>query len=133
MEKIAIVGGGVIGTMHALLAVEAGYQVAHIEKDPTPLSASVRNFGLIWVSGRKAGAELELALRARTLWEEISKTADIGFRANGSLTIAANEQEMSVMQKAADLEDFDARGFNILDPVEIKNFEPGLKIGRAHV
>jgi len=67
--KVVIVGGGIIGTMHALLAVDAGYSVVHVERDAAPLSASIRNFGLVWVSGRESGAELAIALRARTLWE----------------------------------------------------------------
>ena len=68
MAKILIVGGGVIGTMHAYLALQAGHQVVQCEKDPQAQSASVRNFGLVWVSGRAKGAELELALRSRELW-----------------------------------------------------------------
>ena len=65
--RVVVVGGGVIGTMHALLAVEAGHEVVHIERDSQPVSASIRNFGLVWVSGRAAGAELAMALRARQL------------------------------------------------------------------
>ena len=89
--RAVIVGGGIIGTMHAVLAVEAGYEVVHIERDARPLSASIRNFGLVWVSGRAAGPELEIALRARQLWEEIGSRAEIGFRPQGSLTIAQTE------------------------------------------
>ena len=96
MAKILIVGGGVIGTMHAYLALQAGHQVVQCEKDPQAQSASVRNFGLVWVSGRAKGAELELALRSRELWESIGTTVGtIGYRSNGSLTIAANPEELA--------------------------------------
>jgi glycine/D-amino acid oxidase-like deaminating enzyme len=61
LERVVIVGGGILGTMHALEASRRGWEVIHLEADPGPRRASVRNFGLIWVSGRAPGAELDLA------------------------------------------------------------------------
>ncbi|MEI6041523.1 MAG: FAD-dependent oxidoreductase [Actinomycetes bacterium] len=125
MAKILIVGGGIIGTMHAYLALEAGHQVVQCEKDPQAQSASVRNFGLVWVSGRAKGAELELALRSRELWEKIGTTVGtIGFRANGSLTIAANEEELQIIGEASEMTDAKARGFEFLTADETKKLEP---------
>ena len=65
MERVVVVGGGVLGTMHAVAARRRGLDVVHLEREPGPRGASVRNFGLIWVSGRGGGPELSLALRAR--------------------------------------------------------------------
>src|SRR5580658_1609924 len=83
-RRVVIVGGGVIGTMHALEAVRRGWEVIHLEADAGPRRASVRNFGLVWVSGRAAGEELELGLRAqeavRRGWEVIHLEADAGPR-----------------------------------------------------
>ena len=67
-----MVGGGVLGTMHAVMARRRGYEVVQLEREAEARGASVRNFGLVWVSGRRAGAELSLALRARELWEELA-------------------------------------------------------------
>ena len=125
--RVVIVGGGIIGTMHAVLAVEAGYEVVHIERDARPLSASIRNFGLVWVSGRAAGPELEIALRARQLWEEIGSRAEIGFRPQGSLTIAQTEAEFEVMRAAAVMPDAHDRGFRILDRAQVQAHEPVLQ------
>src|SRR5580700_5966888 len=71
-QRVVIVGGGVLGTMHAVMARRRGFSVVHLEREPEARGASVRNFGLVWVSGRRAGPELALALRARELWEEIA-------------------------------------------------------------
>src|SRR5262252_7489594 len=73
--------------MHALEARRRGHEVVHLEREPVPRGASVRNFGLIWVSGRAPGAELELALRARARWAQIAvQVPGTGFRAvNGAL------------------------------------------------
>ena len=69
MDRVVIVGGGVLGLMHAVQARSRGMDVVHLEREAGPRGASVRNFGLVWVSGRSAGPELALAQRARILWQ----------------------------------------------------------------
>jgi FAD dependent oxidoreductase TIGR03364 len=126
--RIVIVGGGVLGTMHAIHARRRGYHVVHLEREPEARGASVRNFGLVWVSGRKPGPELALALRARQLWEEIS--ADVpgtGFRPAGSLTIATTEAELRVMEEAVKLPDAADRGFELLAADVIREVNPALR------
>jgi glycine/D-amino acid oxidase-like deaminating enzyme len=61
--------------MHAVMARRRGISVVQLEREPAARGASVRNFGLLWVSGRRAGPELALALRASELWEEIAAGA----------------------------------------------------------
>ena len=92
MERVVVVGGGVIGAMHAVAARRRGLDVRHLEREPEPRGASVRNFGLIWVSGRAPGPELSLALRPRAGWEELAaEVPGTGFRPNGSLTLASDQ------------------------------------------
>jgi FAD dependent oxidoreductase TIGR03364 len=127
-RRVVIVGGGVLGTMHAVHARRRGYHVVHLEREPEARGASVRNFGLVWVSGRKAGPELALALRARQLWEEIS--ADVpgtGFRPAGSLTVATTEAELRVMEEAVKLPDAAGRGFELLDAAAAREANPALR------
>ena len=54
-RRAVVAGGGIIGTWHALELAEAGFSVDHLEAEAGPTGASVRNFGLIWVSGRRTG------------------------------------------------------------------------------
>ncbi len=125
--KVLIVGGGVIGTMHAREAVHRGHDVFHIEADAGPRRASVRNFGLVWVSGRAPGIELDLAVRARTLWEEVAREAPgVGFRPDGSLTLARHESELALLAEAAAQPDADVRGFELLDPDALRATNPAL-------
>jgi len=126
MKRVLIVGGGIIGTMHAVLAAEKGFAVTHIERDAKPQSASVRNFGLIWVSGRLSGAELDLAVRAHELWSSIGLRADIGFRANGSLTIGQTDAEFAVIQEAAAMSDSEKRGLEFLIEMKPWRLNPNL-------
>jgi FAD dependent oxidoreductase TIGR03364 len=122
-----VVGGGVLGLMHAVEARRHGYDVLHLEREAGTRGASVRNFGLIWVSGRAQGAELELALRARQRWAEISaEVAGIGFRPHPSLTLATSEAELALLKQAAELPDAERRGFELLDPAAVREVNPAL-------
>src|SRR5579885_2054618 len=98
--------------MHALAARRRGYEVVHLEREAAPRGASVRNFGLVWVSGRAPGAELALARRARELWEGIGRDVSaVGFRANGSLTVVRTTAELAVAADVAGRPDAADRGF----------------------
>ncbi|MFD8595804.1 TIGR03364 family FAD-dependent oxidoreductase [Kitasatospora sp. NPDC059646] len=126
--KVIIVGAGVLGTMHAWQAVERGHEVVHLEREAEARGASVRNFGLVWVSGRAAGEELEVALRARELWERIgARVPGLWFRANGSLTLARTEAELAVAEAAVTMPDAAARGYRLLDPDEVRAVNPALR------
>ena len=91
-----------LGTLHAWAAIRRGHEVTHLEREAGPRGASVRNFGLVWVSGREAGDELELAQRARDHWERIAaECAGTGFRAAGSLTVAVDQRGMAALELGA--------------------------------
>ncbi len=138
-QRTVVVGAGILGTVHALFALARGAQVVHLERDALPSGATVRNFGLIWVSGRAAGREVSLALRSRELWQQVAdEVPGVGFRANGSLTLVKTEGEMQVAERAMAREDADLREFALLthDEVLARNpalegkFEAGLWCGR---
>jgi FAD dependent oxidoreductase TIGR03364 len=127
-QRIVVIGGGVLGTMHAVAARRRGYQVVQLEREGEARGASVRNFGLVWVSGRRAGAELELALRARQLWGELGAAVPgLHFRAAGSLTVATDEAELRLLKAAAALPDAGRRGFELLDPAAVRAANPALR------
>jgi FAD dependent oxidoreductase TIGR03364 len=126
--RVVIVGGGVLGTMHAVAARRRGFEVVQLEREPEARGASVRNFGLVWVSGRKAGPELSLALRARELWSGLgAQVPGLGFRAAGSLTLAASDAELSLLKEAAALPDAERRGFELLDAAAVRAVNPALR------
>jgi FAD dependent oxidoreductase TIGR03364 len=125
--KVLVVGAGVLGTTHAWQAVRHGHEVLHVEREHEPRGATVRNFGLIWVSGRDT-VELPAALRSRALWEELGTAVPgVGFRANGSLTVLRTEAELAVAKEAADRADAGDRGFRLLDAAETRTRNPALR------
>ncbi len=128
MATVVVVGGGVLGTMHAFAARERGYTVTQIEADLEARKASVRNFGLVWVSGRAPGPELHLALRARLLWEQIAhEVPGVGFRPDGSLTVAQHPAELAVLAAVAGAPEAKARELRLLEPDEVRAVNPAVR------
>jgi FAD dependent oxidoreductase TIGR03364 len=128
VQRAVVVGGGIIGTWHALELRRAGFTVEHLEADAAPTGASVRNFGLVWVSGRSAGTELDAARRSRRRWEEIARDVPgVGFRATGSLTVARTAGERKVMEEFAAHPDAAERSMTYLEPAELRARNPAVR------
>jgi FAD dependent oxidoreductase TIGR03364 len=136
MAKVVVVGGGVLGTMHAYAALDRGHTVVQLEADLEARKASVRNFGLVWVSGRAPGPELALALRARELWELIGNDVPgVGFRPDGSITVAQHPAELDVLEAVAAAPEATARRFRMLEPAEVPSINPAIRgslLGALH-
>lgn len=125
--KLIVIGGGVLGTSHAWFAVQRGHRVVHLEREAEPRGATVRNFGLVWVSGRST-PELVAAQRSRDLWESIGAAVPgVGFRAAGSVTLLRTPAEVAVAEDVAERPDAAARGFTLLDPDAVVALNPALR------
>ncbi|HEV2360491.1 MAG TPA: TIGR03364 family FAD-dependent oxidoreductase [Acidimicrobiales bacterium] len=125
--RVVIVGAGILGTMHAVMARRAGFEVTHLDRHTEPRGATVRNFGLVWVSGRAPGDELRVALRARELWAELGGRAEVGWRPDGSMTLVTTDAELEVLQQVMARDDAADRGFRLLDPVSVRAVNPALR------
>jgi FAD dependent oxidoreductase TIGR03364 len=126
--RAVVVGAGVLGCFHALAALRRGYDVVHLEREHAARGASIRNFGLVWISGREAGAELALALRSRALWEELgSQIPEIGFRPNGSLTLVQHEAEVRVLEQVVARTDAPGRELRLLDADEVRELNTAVR------
>jgi len=125
--RVTIIGGGVLGTSHALEAIQRGHQVTHLEREVEARGATVRNFGLVWVSGR-ADHELAATLRSRELWERIGeRIPGVGFRPAGSLTLLRTPREVAVAEQVVSRDDAGARGFELLEPDRVRALNPALR------
>ena len=125
--RVVVVGGGVVGTALALAAVDRGHSVVQLERDAEPRAASVRNFGLVWICGRAAGRELELALAGRAAWERVARRAEgVGFRACGALVVARHPAELALLEAACAAPGAGERGFRLVGPDAARSLEPAL-------
>ncbi|MFI5779949.1 TIGR03364 family FAD-dependent oxidoreductase [Nocardia sp. NPDC051570] len=125
--RLVIIGGGILGTAHAFAAIGRGHEVVQLERETEARGATVRNFGLVWVSGRSAG-ELAITLRSRRFWEEIGgRVPGVGFRAAGSVTVVRTEAELAVAEAAMTGPTAAERGFELLDPDRVRALNPALR------
>ncbi|HUK45070.1 MAG TPA: TIGR03364 family FAD-dependent oxidoreductase [Gaiellaceae bacterium] len=126
--RAVVIGAGVLGSFHALAALRRGWEVVHLEREQDARGASVRNFGLVWVSGRRPGPELALALRARSLWEELGREVpELGFRPNGSLTLVQDEAELRVLEQVVERPDAAERRLELLDAAQVTEVNPTVR------
>ncbi|WP_237572851.1 TIGR03364 family FAD-dependent oxidoreductase [Mycolicibacterium lacusdiani] len=125
--RVTIIGGGILGTAHALEAVRRGHEVTHLDRETEARGATVRNFGLVWVSGRSS-TELDASLRSRELWERIgADIPGVGFRPAGSLTLLRTPREVAVAEEVAARPDAAARGFTVVDTDRARALNPALR------
>jgi FAD dependent oxidoreductase TIGR03364 len=93
---VAIVGAGILGLAHAYFAAKRGRSVVVFERTPRAHGASVRNFGMIWPIGQRAGVVHQMATRSREIWNEILDEAALQYRPTGSLHVVYHQDEADV-------------------------------------
>ncbi len=92
-------GGGILGLAHAYWAASRGHSVVVFERSPKSMGASVRNFGMIWPIGQRAGAIHQMAMRSSAIWTEVLKDARLPYRPTGSLHVVYQHDEAEVARE----------------------------------
>jgi len=101
-RDVIVIGGGIVGLAFAGEAVRRGRSVTILERGDAARGASVRNFGMVWPVGQPAGERHTLAMRSRARWLEL-RDADVLWAAEcGSLHVALEEDEATVLAEFAD-------------------------------
>ncbi|WP_158963240.1 TIGR03364 family FAD-dependent oxidoreductase [Myroides fluvii] len=95
---LIVVGGGVLGTFHAYHAAQKGLRVLVIEKDKQPMSATVRNFGQVVPSGMNTKWQ-NYGRESLQLYKELQGQFDLSVRNNGSVYLASNEEELTLLEE----------------------------------
>ena len=98
MKKSAIViGAGRVGLAITRALSNKGWHVKVIERNPKPVGASIRNFGMIWPIGQPQGVSYDRAIRSREIWLEMSKKAGFWAEETGALHLAYTDLENEVV------------------------------------
>jgi FAD dependent oxidoreductase TIGR03364 len=97
----AIVGAGIIGLAHALVAARAGLRTVVIDRESRAIGASIRNFGFVTVTGQQAGDCWRRARRARDIWAEVAPQAGIAVHHRGLLFAARRPEALAVLEEFA--------------------------------
>ncbi|MDX8523594.1 TIGR03364 family FAD-dependent oxidoreductase [Mesorhizobium sp. MSK_1335] len=95
---LAVVGSGIIGLAHALAAARLGLRVVVIDRDRQANGASIRNFGLVVVTGQEPGSSRRLAERSRKIWLELANEAGLEILHRGKLIAAQRPEALAVLE-----------------------------------
>ena len=99
---VIIIGAGILGTFHAMFALQKGLNVLLLEKDLRPSEATVRNFGQIIPSGMSEDEWFENGRQSLDTYQSIQKEFDITVRQNGSVYLASTKEELALLQEKAE-------------------------------
>ena len=98
---LAVVGAGIVGLAHALAAAKRGLRVVVIDRDAQANSASIRNFGLVVVTGQDPGISYRRAARSRQVWTEVAAEAGIDILQQGKLVVAQRPEALALLEAFA--------------------------------
>ncbi|GAB5518838.1 MAG: TIGR03364 family FAD-dependent oxidoreductase [Rhodothermales bacterium] len=99
---LLVVGGGILGAMHAYHALQRGLTVRLLEKDLHPQGATARNFGQVVPSGMAPDRWQGFGRDSLDTYKQIHAQAGLPLREEGSLYIASDEEEAALLDEAAD-------------------------------
>lgn len=105
---VVVVGAGVLGTFHAFHAARLGKSVLLTEKDQYPSQATVRNFGQVVPSGMSSGW-FQYGVTGTQLYKSIQDEFNIGIRQMGSVYIASDRDEQTLLHELKSV--MDARSY----------------------
>ncbi len=95
---LIVVGAGIMGTFHAYHAAKLGKKVLLLEKDNKPVGSTIQNFGQIVPSGLDA-EWLQYGTRSLEIYDELKNLADFTLVKNGSVYIASDDDELTLIQE----------------------------------
>lgn len=97
-----VIGAGIVGLAMAKSLAEKGYKVSVFERNEKAVGASIRNFGMVWPVGQPNGFLYDRALRSKSIWQQVCREAGLWSNEVGSLHLAYNDLEYTVMQEFAE-------------------------------
>lgn len=122
-----IVGAGALGSFHAFHALKKGLRVLLLEKDEKPLEATVRNFGQAVPSGMSSGKWQDYGRRSLEIYKAIQSACNISVRQNGTVYLASNPVEQTLIEELAAINEKQAYTSQVLDKETCLDKYPGLR------
>ena len=128
---VLVVGAGIVGLAHAYEAVRKGLTVCVVDRDAACVSASIRNFGFVTVTGQGAGDTWRRARFARDVWAEIAPQAGIRVVHEGLNLVATRDKSVDVLNAFMKTAMAHSVGCSLWSPEEAARHAPELKLNQA--
>jgi D-hydroxyproline dehydrogenase subunit beta len=120
---LIIVGAGIMGTFHAFHAAKLGKRVLLLEKDNRPVGSTIQNFGQVVPSGLDAHWQ-KFGIRSLEIFDELQANTDFTLVKNGSVYIASDEDELTLINEVAELHNHAGYSQEILSKTATKVLFP---------
>jgi FAD dependent oxidoreductase TIGR03364 len=98
IANLIVVGSGIVGMACAWVGIQQGLRVLVIDRDPVCVSASIRNFGFVTVTGQGSGPTWRRARRSRDIWADIAPKAGIAVEHQGLYVLAQRAQAEVILK-----------------------------------
>lgn len=131
---VVVVGAGITGAACAYYLARAGATVTVLDAGPIAGGTSSAGEGNLLVSDKLPGAELELAVRSRELWDELG--AELGAEAielesKGGLLVAQTAAGLTRLVALAEAHRAAGLEVTVVPPDRLPEYEPRLAPGLA--
>ena len=128
---VLVVGAGIVGLAHAYEAAKRGLTVCVVDRDAACVSASIRNFGFVTVTGQGAGDTWRRARFARDVWADIAPKAGINVVHQGLNLVATRDKSVDVLNAFMQTAMAHGVGCSLWSPEEASRHAPELKLDKA--
>ncbi len=124
---LIVTGAGALGSFHAYHACKKKLKVLLMEKDQQPQEATVRNFGQVVPSGLSRGKWQNYGRRSLEIYKSLQSQFDISVRQHGTVYIASDETELTLINELRDINRKDGYPSMLLKQEACLEKYPGLK------
>ena len=125
---VVVIGAGVIGSSIAYHLARRKIPVVLVDKADLAAGSSGACDGLVFLQSKKPGIHLELALRSRRLFDDLTQRlpVPIEYRGCGGMVIVETEDEMAAMEQYVAAQQEIGLDVRLLDAAETRQREPHL-------
>lgn len=121
------IGAGALGTFSALHAAMAGQKVLVLERNGKAYEGTVRNFGQCVPSGQALPFWRNYGIKTLEVLKQLDANTDIALRRNGSIYIASDETEMTLLEEMQKMNEQSGYNSRMLSASELHQKYPTLR------
>ena len=124
---VAVIGAGIVGLAMSYHLASKGKKVVLFERNSKAISASIRNFGLVWPIGQTAGKMHDRAMRSRRTWKELAAATGLQCQETGSLHLAYENDELAVLEEFVQAAPGNGYSCELVSPSQIGKYTAAVK------